>query len=73
MDSEKETPDYSLSGDESPTLVFTYAASSPVTHHVAPTLTAIEFEPPSPCDRVRDARTIHLSTCSSDRTRLWYT
>ena len=25
------------------------------------------------CDRVRDARTIHLSTCSSDRTRLCYT
>ena len=48
MDSEKESPDYSLSGNESPTLVFTYAAPSLVTHHVAPTPTAIEFETPSP-------------------------
>ena len=70
MDSEKESPDYYLSGNKSPALVFTYAAPSPVTHHVAPTPTAIEFETPSPCDRVRDVRTIHLSTCSSDRTRL---
>ena len=80
MDSEKESLDDSLSGNESPALVFTSTAPSPVTHHVAATLaatyaatasfsapaTAIEFETPSPCDRVRDARTIHLSTCSSD-------
>ena len=87
MELEKESPDGSLSGIESSALVFTYAAPSPVTHHVAPTLaatyaatasfsapaTAIECETPSPFDRVRDARTIHLSTCSSDRTRLCYT
>ena len=84
MDSETESPDDSLSGNESPAPIFTYAAPSPVTHYVAPTpaathaatasfsapATAIEFETPSPFDRVRDARTIHLSTCSSDRTRL---
>ena len=47
MDSEKESPDYYLSGNKSPALVFTYAAPSPVTHHVAPTPTTIEFETPA--------------------------
>ena len=60
MDSEKESPDGSLSGTESPELVFTFAAPSLVTHFVAPTpaathaatalcsapATAIEFETP---------------------------
>ena len=34
MDSEKESPDCYLSGNKSPALVFTYAAPSPVTHHL---------------------------------------
>ena len=40
MDSEKESPDGSLSGNESPASVFTYAAPSLVTHNVAPTFAA---------------------------------
>ena len=40
VDSEKESPDGSLSGTESPAPVFTYAAPSSVTHYVVPTLAA---------------------------------
>ena len=74
MDSEKESPDHSLSGNESPAPDFTYAAPSPVTHFVAPTpaaihattasfsapATAIEFETPSP---VTECETPARFTC----------
>ena len=40
IDSEEESPDGSLSGNESPASVFTYAAPTHVTHNEAPTLAA---------------------------------